>query len=59
MTLDALRELAGFRAPKGCAISLYVDLDPQTVVNPSDLNAKVNSLLDAGGRDGRFDTATM
>ncbi|HET7044352.1 MAG TPA: Vms1/Ankzf1 family peptidyl-tRNA hydrolase [Gaiellaceae bacterium] len=57
ITLDALRDLAAFRAAKGCAISLYLDLDPQTTVNPGDVNAKVNSLLDAGR--GGFDTATM
>src|SRR5581483_9865648 len=28
VTWDTLRELAGFRADKGRAISLYVDLDP-------------------------------
>jgi peptide chain release factor subunit 1 len=59
VSLDALRELAGFRAVKGCAISLYVDLDPQTTVNPGDVKARVNSLLDAGGRDGGFDTRTL
>ena len=28
---DGLRELAEFRAEKGCAISFYLDLDPKTV----------------------------
>ena len=28
VSLDGLRELAGFRAENGCAITLYVDLDP-------------------------------
>jgi peptide chain release factor subunit 1 len=50
-SLDALRDLAGFRAAKGCAISLYLDLDPQTTVNPGDVQTRVNSLLDAGGRN--------
>ena len=59
VTLDALRELAGFRAVKGCAISLYLDLDPQTTINPGDVRARVNSLLDAGGRDGAFDTQAL
>ena len=27
---DGLRELAEFRAEKGCAISFYLDLDPKT-----------------------------
>jgi peptide chain release factor subunit 1 len=57
MTLDALRDLAAFRAAQGCAISLYLDLDPQVVVNPGDLNAKVNSLLDAG--HGRVDAGSL
>src|SRR5581483_8042852 len=57
LTLDALRELAAFRASAGCAISLYVDLDPQTVVTPGDLSAKVNSLLDAGR--ARLDAASL
>ena len=59
VTLDRLRELAAFRAAKGCAISLYVDLDPQVAVNPGDVKSRVNSLLDAGGRNGGFDTAAM
>ena len=59
VTLEALRELASFRAAKGCAISLYVDLDPQVAINPGDIKARVNSLLDAGGRNGGFDTNAM
>ena len=31
VTWDRLRELAEFRAEKGCAISLYLDLDPSIV----------------------------
>jgi peptide chain release factor subunit 1 len=45
MTWEELRELAGFRAEKGCAISLYVDLDPREVPTPPDVQTKVNSLL--------------
>ena len=59
VTLEALRELASFRAAKGCAISLYVDLDPQVAINPGDIKARVNSLLDAGGRNGGFDANAM
>jgi peptide chain release factor subunit 1 len=59
VTLDRLRELAAFRAVKGCAISLYVDLDPQVAVTPGDIKARVNSLLDAGGRNGGFDTGSL
>jgi peptide chain release factor subunit 1 len=45
MTWDQLRELAGFRTEKGCAISLYVDLDPSEVPTPPAVQTKVNSLL--------------
>ena len=34
VSLDGLRELAAFRAEKGCAISLYVDLDPSVSPTP-------------------------
>src|SRR4051794_12473304 len=45
MTWEQLRELAGFRAEKGCAISLYIDLDPSEAPTPPDVETKVNSLL--------------
>jgi peptide chain release factor subunit 1 len=44
-TTDVLRELAGFRASKGRAISLYVALDPSAAINPGDVQTKTNSLL--------------
>ena len=47
---DGLRELAGFRAEKGCAISVYVCLDPSITPTPADASAHVHSLLDAGGK---------
>jgi peptide chain release factor subunit 1 len=47
---DRLRELAEFRAEKGCAISLYVDLDPSIVPTAGDADARVNSLLSEGER---------
>jgi peptide chain release factor subunit 1 len=50
MTWEQLRELAGFRAEKGCAISLYVDLDPRDVPTPPDVETKVNSVLAAAER---------
>jgi peptide chain release factor subunit 1 len=58
-SLDALRDLAGFRAAKGCAISLYLDLDPQTTVNPGDVQTRVNSLLDVGGRNAGFESDSL
>jgi peptide chain release factor subunit 1 len=50
MTWEQLRELAGFRAEKGCAISVYVDLDPSDVPTPPDVQTKVNSVLAAAER---------
>jgi peptide chain release factor subunit 1 len=45
---DGLRELAGFRAEKGCAISLYVDLDPSGAPTAGDAATRINSLLHDG-----------
>jgi peptide chain release factor subunit 1 len=56
---EILRELAGFRAAKGCAISLYLDLDPQTTINPGDVQTRVNSLLDGGGRSAGFESDSL
>lgn len=50
MTWEQLRELAGFRAEKGCAVSIYVDLDPSVAPTPPDVETKVNSLLAAAER---------
>jgi peptide chain release factor subunit 1 len=48
ITWDQLRQLAAFRAENGCAISLYVDLDPRVSPTPGDAYTRVNSLLDEG-----------
>ncbi len=50
VSLDGLRELAGFRAQNGCAISLYLDLDPAVSPTARDVSARVNALLDAAGK---------
>src|SRR3954447_26509955 len=50
MTWEQLRELAGFRAEKGCAISFYVDLDPSEAPTRPDVQTKVNSLLGSAER---------
>ncbi len=50
MSMDGLRELAGFRAERGCAISLYLDLDPGVSPTAADVATRVRSLLDAGGK---------
>ena len=50
VSLEGLRELAGFRAQNGCAISLYVDLDPAVSPTARDVSSRVNALLDAAGK---------
>jgi peptide chain release factor subunit 1 len=42
---DSLRDLASFRAAKGIAVSLYLDLDPSTTPTPGDAAARVHALL--------------
>jgi peptide chain release factor subunit 1 len=41
---ERLRELAGFRVAKGCAISLYLNLDPSTTAGET--STRINSLVD-------------
>jgi peptide chain release factor subunit 1 len=43
---ERLRELAGFRAEHGCAISFYIGFDPSTSPTIPDAMTKINSLLD-------------
>lgn len=50
ITWEQLRELAGFRAEKGCALSVYVGLDPSDVPTPPDVETKVNSVLSSADR---------
>ena len=45
ITWEQLRELAAFRAENGCAVSLYVGLDPSTVPTAGDLASHTRSLL--------------
>lgn len=47
---ETLRDLAGFRTEKGCAISFYLDLDPGITPTADILATRVNSLLDGGER---------
>jgi peptide chain release factor subunit 1 len=46
VTWDGLRDLARFRAEKGCAISFYLDLDPSLSPTPKDASSRINSLID-------------
>ena len=58
VTWEALRQLAGFRAEKGCAISLFIDLDPSVSPTPAHAQTRVHSLLDEGEKrnDGASQT---
>jgi peptide chain release factor subunit 1 len=47
---ERLRELAGFRAANGCAITFYLGLDPSVAPTAGDAAARVNSLLSEGER---------
>ena len=50
VTWDELRDLAGFEAEDGLAISVYLDLDPRTVPTTGDAQTRLNSLLDEAAR---------
>jgi peptide chain release factor subunit 1 len=47
---ETMRDLARFRAEKGCAISFYLDLDPRVTPTAGDLATRANSLLVVGER---------
>ena len=47
---ETLRPLASFRARGGCAISMYLDLDPSLAATAGDLATRINSLLIEGER---------
>jgi peptide chain release factor subunit 1 len=51
VTWDELRDLAGFEAEKGCAISVYLDLDPSQVPTAGDAQTRLNSLLDGAAKE--------
>jgi peptide chain release factor subunit 1 len=43
---EALRELATFRAERGCAISVYLDLDPSVSPTAAAVDSRINATLD-------------
>jgi peptide chain release factor subunit 1 len=53
VTWSLLRELAGFRAEKGCATSVYVNLDPSEVPTAGDAQTRMNALLNAAEKTDR------
>jgi peptide chain release factor subunit 1 len=50
ITWEQLRELAEFRAEHGCAVSLYLGLDPSEVPTAGDLASRTRSLLSRAER---------
>jgi peptide chain release factor subunit 1 len=59
MTWEQLRELAGFRAKKGYAVSLFVGLDPSEAPTPAAVGARVNAQLDEAHRLAQERRAAM
>jgi peptide chain release factor subunit 1 len=55
VTWERLRELASFRAEQGCAISLFLNLDPSEVPTPGDAQTRMNALLAAAEKADRSD----
>ncbi len=55
VTWSLLRELAGFRAEKGCAISLCLNLDPSEVPTAGDAQTRMNAMLHAADKTDRSD----
>src|SRR5215470_14985550 len=47
VTCDRLRDLARFRVQNGCAISLYLDLDPSGTPTAGDAATRMHALVDA------------
>jgi len=50
MSWEQLRELAGFRATKGYAVSVFVGLDPAEAPTPAAVETRVNAQLDEAHR---------
>jgi peptide chain release factor subunit 1 len=50
ITWEELRDLAEFEAEKGCAVSLYLNLDPSVAPTPGDVDTRMHSLLDEGAK---------
>jgi peptide chain release factor subunit 1 len=53
LTWDTLRELASFRSGTGCAISLYLDLDPSAAPTLADAETRLRSLLAQAEKEPR------
>src|SRR6059058_6197676 len=57
VTEGLLRELAGFRASNGCAISIYVDFDPSVVPTIPDEKTKFRATVQEAERKALQRTA--
>jgi peptide chain release factor subunit 1 len=55
LTWGQLRELAAFRTENGCAISVFVNLDPSEVPTPGDAQSRMNALLSEAEKTDRTD----
>jgi peptide chain release factor subunit 1 len=55
VTWSLLRELATFRAEKGCATSVYLNLDPSEVPTARDADTRMNALLNSAEKTDRKD----
>jgi len=51
VTWDELRDLAGFEAENGYAISVYLDLDPSLAPTAGDAHTRLHSLLDGAAKE--------
>ena len=59
ITWEQLRELASFRAKRGCAVSLYLGLDPSIVPTAGDLASHTRSLLTRAERQAGEQRASL
>jgi len=59
ITREQLRELAAFRAERGCAVSLYVGLDPSIVPTGRDLASHTRALLDKADKELKEQRAAL
>jgi peptide chain release factor subunit 1 len=59
ITWDQLRRLASFRAGNGCAITLYLDLDPRTAPTPGDAQTRFNALLNQAEKSDAANDASL
>jgi peptide chain release factor subunit 1 len=55
VTWETLRQLAEFRAERGCAISVFLGLDPTETATAGELQTRVNSTLDEAAKSAPAD----